>query len=101
MHDACNRVSLMSKLLQVRGLDDDVHRRLAERARARGQTLSRYVAEILSREAARRPFDEVIASIESRGPVRTHLSGAKLVRESREEEDARWDRLPPDDGDRR
>jgi hypothetical protein len=73
----------MSKMIQVRHVPDRLHRELARRAKARGQTLTDYIQEILEREVARPPADEVFHRIEGRRPVRLDRPAADLIREER------------------
>jgi antitoxin FitA len=73
----------MSKMIQVRDVPDRLHRELVRRARARGQTLTDYVQEILEREVARPPAEEVFGRIAGRPPVRIGRGAADLIREER------------------
>jgi plasmid stability protein len=73
----------MSKMIQVRNVPDRLHRELVKRATARGQTLTDYVQDILEREAARPPADEVFERISGRSPVRLGARAADLIREER------------------
>ncbi len=73
----------MSKMIQVRNVPDRVHRELARRARARGETLTTYVQRILERELARPPADEVFARIRGRTPVRLDRPVAEVIRAER------------------
>ena len=73
----------MSKMIQVRNVPDRLHRELARRARARGQTLTDYIQDLLEREAARAPADEVFDRVETRSKVKLTRRAASLVREGR------------------
>lgn len=73
----------MSKMIQVRNVPDKLHRELARRARARGQTLTDYIQELLEREIARPPAAEVFHRIEARPTVRLGRPAAELIREER------------------
>lgn len=57
-------------ILQVRDVPEDVLIRLRERAKARGTSLSAYVRELLTDEAAQETMDDVIERIASRAPVK-------------------------------
>jgi plasmid stability protein len=59
----------MAKMIQVRNVSDRLHRELKRRARSRGQSLTAYVEEILEREAATTPPEEVYERIRRREPV--------------------------------
>ncbi|MBI4729820.1 MAG: hypothetical protein HY775_10025 [Acidobacteria bacterium] len=74
-------------MIQVRNVPDRLHRELVRRAKARGQALTDFLQEILEREAARPPADEVFERIEARTPVRLRARAAELIREERA---ARW-----------
>lgn len=73
----------MSTMIQVRNVPDRLHRELVERARRRGQPLTRYIQDILEREVARLPADEVFDRIEAAPPVTLGRPAADLVREER------------------
>ena len=70
-------------MIQVRNVPDKLHRELARRARTRGQTLTDYIQELLEREAARPPADEVFDRVEARTKVKLTRRAATLVREGR------------------
>ncbi|MDQ3767699.1 MAG: hypothetical protein M3346_10185 [Actinomycetota bacterium] len=78
----------MSKMIQVRNVPDRLHRKLMRRARARGQTLTDYVQEILEREVARPPADEVFKRISGRERVRLRGPAADLIKQERASRDA-------------
>jgi plasmid stability protein len=85
----------MPKMIQVRNVPDELHRELMRRAKSRGRTLTDYVEEILEREMARPPREEVFERIRSRTPVDTGKPASELIREERErnERSRRWNRL--------
>ena len=72
-------------MIQVRNVPDGLHRELVRRAEARGQTLTAYIQEILEREVARPPVEEVLARIKARGPVDIGESPAEAIRAARRE----------------
>ena len=73
----------MPKMIQVRDVPDRLHRELVRRARARGQTLTDYVQELLEREVARPPALEVFERVARRAPVDPGASAAELLRAER------------------
>jgi plasmid stability protein len=73
----------MAKMIQVRSVPDRLHRELTRRARARGQTLTDYVQDILEREVARPLPEEVFARVANRKPVLLGASAASLLHEER------------------
>lgn len=70
-------------MIQVRNVPERLHRELARRAKARGQTLTDYIQQLLEREASRPPAEEVFDRIESRGKVKLTRGAASLIREER------------------
>lgn len=73
----------MSKMIQVRNVSDRLHRELTRRARGRNQTLTNYIQELLEREIARPPADEVFERIAKRAPTKLGRPAADLIREER------------------
>ena len=74
----------MAKLLQVRDVPDEVHRRLKARAAASGESLSEHVRGILQRVAARPTPAELTARIEARDRVRLDEPSEVEVRRLRD-----------------
>jgi hypothetical protein len=75
----------MAKMIQVRNVPPRVHGELTRRAKSRGQTLTRYVEEILEREIGRPAPEEVFARI--RALPKVNISGAEIIRQVRAERD--------------
>lgn len=75
-------------MIQVRNVPERLHRELSRRARARNQTLTDYIEEILEREVARPPADEVFDRIERRDAVDLDIRVAELVRADRSQRGA-------------
>lgn len=73
----------MAKMIQVRNVPDALHRELVRRARARGQTLTDFVQDVLEREIARPPADEVFERVAGREPVELGVPAAELLAEER------------------
>lgn len=76
-------------MIQVRNVPDRLHRELVKRARRRGLTLTGYIEEILEREVARPPADEVFDRIEAGPKVRLGRPAADLIREERADRETR------------
>src|SRR5207253_3587481 len=57
--------SAMAKMIQVRNVPDSVHSELVHRARKRGQTLTKFIEEILEREVSQPPIEDVLDRIAS------------------------------------
>ncbi|MGI8885570.1 MAG: hypothetical protein ACR2G9_01440 [Gaiellaceae bacterium] len=75
----------MAKMIQVRNVSDRLHRELVRRARLRGISLTRYIEEILEREVATPPREEVFAAAREREPIDLGVSAADWIRRDREE----------------
>lgn len=71
------------KIIQVREVPDDVHRRLKARAAAEGRTLSELVRLELTDIARRPTLSEALERIAKREPAETGESGADAVRAGR------------------
>jgi plasmid stability protein len=76
--------------IHVRNVPDGVHQELARRAKARGQSLTGYVKEILEREVSRPAREEVFERIRQLPPVQLDRPVADLIREERAEQERRW-----------
>ena len=74
----------MPKMIQVRNVPDRLHRELVRRARSKGQTLTDFIQEILERQVAHPPREEVFERIAGRAPVRLSQPAAEIIREERE-----------------
>ena len=74
----------MSKMIQLRNVPDELHRKLKARAAANGQSLSDYlIGEI--RAAAERPTPaEVRYRLSQRQPAKVREGSARAVRAERE-----------------
>jgi len=75
----------MAKMIQVRNVPERLHRELIRRAKARGQTLTSYIQDVLERETERPSREEVFARIARRTRIHLPMSAAELVRRERPE----------------
>ena len=73
----------MSKMIQVRDVPDDLHRRLKARAALAGMSLSEYLLQELRHAAARPTVEEMRARLEGRTPVHPKESVVEAVRAGR------------------
>ena len=83
MCSTCATVTRMAKMIQVRNVPERLHRELMRRAKERGQTLTSYVQELLERETAWPPREEVFARVARHKRIRLPVSAAELVRQER------------------
>ncbi len=72
-------------MIQVRNVSDRLHRELVRRARLRGVPLTTYVEEVLEREVATPPREEIFAAAREREPIELGISAADWIRRDREE----------------
>ena len=84
MCSTCEHVSHMSKMIQLRNVPDELHRKLKVRAAASGQTLSDYlIAEV--RAISDRPTPaEIRYRLLQRAPAKVRDSAARAVRAERD-----------------
>ena len=73
----------MSKMIQIRNVPDDLHRRLKVQAAARGMSLSDYLLSELEQHADKPTMEEWLARVRRRKPARTGPTGDELIREMR------------------
>jgi antitoxin FitA len=74
----------MTRMVQVKGVPEGVHRILKARAALRGQTLSDYLRGEMERLAARPSPEELSALLDRDAPETLGDSAAPEVRRSRE-----------------
>ena len=74
----------MSKMIQIRHVPDELHRRLRTRAALAGMTLTDYLREELTRVADQFTYAELRDRLRAAGPVRVRESPAKAVRRERD-----------------
>ena len=76
----------MSKMIQIRNVPDDLHRRLKSLAALAGMSLSDYLLNEIRNIAERPAFEELRARIARLPPVTSSLSPAEIIREVRDRE---------------
>jgi antitoxin FitA len=74
----------MTRMVQVKGVPEHVHRTLKARAALRGQTLSEYLRGEMERLAARPSAEELLALLGRDAPAALGESSAPEVRRGRE-----------------
>jgi antitoxin FitA len=77
-------VPLMGSLLQIRGVPDDARRALKARAAARGESLNRYLLDLIERDVARPTVAEVLDRAAWRAE-RARASAVGVIEEARGE----------------
>ena len=74
----------MSKMIQLRHVPDDLHRKLKARAALEGLSLSDYLLQEVRRVAERPSLVELRNRVAQRSPVFTRVPPAKAVRAERD-----------------
>lgn len=83
MFHTCNYAESMSKMIQLRNVPDELHRRLKSRAALEGVSLSDYLIREIEQVSERPTMQELAQRIRARTPVRYKVSPAKILREER------------------
>ena len=83
MRITCAHAQHMSKMIQIRDVPDDLHRRVRRRAEEAGMTLSDFLKLELVRIAEQMSIGEVRERLRALPPIEHPLSSVELVREAR------------------
>jgi plasmid stability protein len=75
----------MSKMIQLRNVPDELHRRLKARAAMEGLSLSDYLLREIKRVAERPTLTELRQRLSQRSAVVTRTPPARAVREERDQ----------------
>ena len=82
----CDDLLHMPKMIQIRNVPDELHRRLKSRAVAAGMSLSDYLLNEIRLVAERPTWQEMQARLASRSPVTLSVEPAEIIREMRDRE---------------
>ena len=74
----------MSKMIQIRHVPDDLHRRLKSRAAQAGMPLSAYLLNEIRKIAEQPTWEEFSARLATRPPLNSTISPAEIIREHRD-----------------
>jgi hypothetical protein len=74
----------MSRMIQLRNVPDELHRKLKARAAANGQTLSDYLIAEVRASAERSTPAEIRFRLLERAPAKVRESAARAVRAERD-----------------
>ena len=103
VHDACIQHAIVCTVrsakpakprttdLQIRGIPVKSRDALRRKAESKGLSMSQYLIDLIGREVETMPLDQWIAWVRKNPPVDIGMSAADLLKEVRDEEDARWD----------
>jgi antitoxin FitA len=84
MCSTCSKVVEMSKMIQLRHVPDDLHRKLKARAAMEGLSLSDYLLQEVRRLAERPTIAELRERLARRTPVITRTAPARVLRADRD-----------------
>ena len=84
MSHTCRYPKAMAKMIQVRHVPDDVHRRLTDLARQSRTSLSDYLLAELERTSLRPSPKEILARLAKLRPVATRSAIVGVLREERD-----------------
>ncbi len=73
----------MSKMIQIRNVPEDLHRKLKVRAAELGMTLSDYLLSEVRQAAEKPTLQEVLAQLDREKPLTVEESSAEIIRELR------------------
>jgi plasmid stability protein len=76
----------MSKMVQIRNVPDDLHRRLKSLAALAGMSLSDYLLNEVRLVAEQPTWEEFRARLAQRPPVMLSVEPAEIIREMRDRE---------------
>jgi plasmid stability protein len=79
----------MSKMIQIRNVPDDLHRKLKVRAAQAGMTLSDYLLSEIEQVAEKPTLSEMMERLRSREPVELDEPTEVTIRRMRDADDPR------------
>ncbi len=74
----------MSRMIQIRNVPEELHRKLKARSAMAGMSLSDYLLREVHQVAERPTLEELRVRLESRSPAKPALSPARAVRAERD-----------------
>ena len=80
----CKYADHMSKMIQIRNVEDSLHRKLKARAALAGLSLSEYLLQELRDSASRPTAEEFLKRLRTRSPVVPSLPVVEAVRQERD-----------------
>lgn len=84
MRSTCSYAVSMSRMIQLRNVPDELHRKLKARAALEGMSLSDYLLREVRRAAERPTPDELRQRLAQLPPVNPKVPPARAVREERD-----------------
>jgi len=88
---------MKTRMIQIRHVPEDVHRRLKEQAARQGMSLSDYLLQEVTLLSGQMSWDELFAEIDRDDPQPTGMDWAGAIREDREERERELEARTPRD----
>ena len=89
MYCTCYTLVSMTKMIQIRNVPDDLHRRLKERASKAGMSLSEYLLSEMEQVAEKPTLPEMMARLAQDEPVELDEPPDVTIRRVRDSDDPR------------
>jgi plasmid stability protein len=89
MYYTCDILLRMSKMIQIRNVPDDLHRKLKVQAAQAGMTLSDYLLSEIEQVAEKPTLSEMMERLRSREPVELDEPPEVTIRRMRDADDPR------------
>ena len=86
---ACDTLASMSKMIQIRNVPDELHRKLKARAARAGMTLSDYLLSEIELVAEKPTLSEMMERLRGREPVELDEPPVVTIRRMRDADDPR------------
>ncbi|CAN5715027.1 antitoxin [soil metagenome] len=83
MRGACANVASMTKMIQIRNVPDDLHRRLKVRAAGLGMTLSDYLLSEVASAAEKPTLEEMLERLRTRETAQLDERPEESIRQHR------------------
>jgi plasmid stability protein len=74
----------MSKMIQLRKVPDELHRKLKARAATEGMSMSDFITREARRAVERLSDDEILARLAAQPVAKLKISPARIIREERD-----------------
>jgi antitoxin FitA len=83
MCSTCNYTGNMTRMIQIRNVPVELHRKLKSRAALEGTSLSEYLLKEIRQVAERPTLEELAERLKNRTRVTYRISPARILREER------------------
>jgi antitoxin FitA len=74
----------MNKMIQVRNLSPELHKKVKIRVAEEGMTITDWVESLIVREVSKPSMKDIYARLRARKPINLNPSAADMIREDRD-----------------